>query len=44
VKKGEVNDELRRDKDRARKTMKTLKNTKKIEGSSPDRTMKATLT
>ena len=29
-KKGEVNDELRRNKDRARKTMKQLKNSKKI--------------
>ena len=41
LKKGEVNDELRRDKERARKTMKQLKNTKKIEGTmSPERTMK----
>jgi hypothetical protein len=38
IKKGDINDELRRDKERARKTMKQLKNTKKIEGSSPDRT------
>mmetsp|Transcript_44038 Transcript_44038/g.42618 ORF Transcript_44038/g.42618 Transcript_44038/m.42618 type:complete len:173 (+) Transcript_44038:860-1378(+) len=42
IKKGEVNDELRRDKERARKTMKQLNNTKKIEGTaSPERTMKA---
>lgn len=45
LKKGEINDELRRDKERARKTMKQLKNTKKIEGTmSPERTMKGTMT
>ena len=41
-KKGEVQDELRRNKDRARKTMKQLKNTKKAEGNSPERNMRAT--
>ncbi len=42
VMKGESQDELRRSKEKARKTMRQLKNTKKIEGSSPERTMKAT--
>ena len=43
-KKGEINDELRRNKDRARKTMKTLKNSKKIEGtSSPEKGMRGTM-
>lgn len=41
LRKGKVNDELRRHKEKARKTMKQLKNTKTIESSSPDRTMKA---
>lgn len=40
ITRGEVNDELRRNKERAKKTMNQLKNTKKIgEGTtSPDRT------
>jgi hypothetical protein len=41
IKKGETNDELKRDKERARKTMNQLKNTKKVDGTmSPSRTMK----
>lgn len=39
--KGETNDELRRNKERARQTMKQLKNTKNIDSSSPERTIKA---
>jgi hypothetical protein len=42
--KGESQDELRRNKDRARKTMKQLKNTKTFEGSSPERTMRGVAT
>ena len=42
VKKGETNDELRRNKDRAKKTMNQIKDSKKIGGSS-DKTMKNTL-
>jgi hypothetical protein len=39
VMKGEANDELRRNKEKARKTMKQLKGMKKIgEGTSPERT------
>src|SRR5258708_7408135 len=42
-KKGEINDELRRNKDRARKTMKTLENSKKIENTgSPEKGMRGT--
>ncbi len=52
IKKGETNDELRRHKDKARKTMKQLKNTKKVgdgssssggggqSGTSPDKNFK----
>lgn len=41
-KKGETYDELRRNKDKAKKTMKEIKNSKKIE-SGVDKTMKGTL-
>lgn len=42
VMKGETLDELKRNKDKARKTMKQLNNTKKLgDGSSPDRGTKA---
>lgn len=45
VMKGQTNDELRRNKEKARKTMKQLKNTKKIgDGNSPERTSKAGFT
>jgi len=38
IKKGDTNDELRRNKERARKTMKQLKNTKKVgENTSPEK-------
>src|SRR5262245_33641698 len=41
IMKGETNDELRRHKDKAKKTMNQLKNTKKIgDGTSPERTAK----
>mmetsp|Transcript_29401 Transcript_29401/g.29006 ORF Transcript_29401/g.29006 Transcript_29401/m.29006 type:complete len:431 (-) Transcript_29401:57-1349(-) len=42
VKKGETNDELRRNKDRAKKTMNQIKNARKI-GGDAERTMKNTL-
>jgi len=42
IMKGETNDEIRRNKDKARKTMQQLKSTKKVgDGSSPERTTKA---
>jgi len=45
IMKGKSYDELKRNKEKARKTMRQLKNTKKIgEASSPDRTMKGTTT
>ena len=46
VMKGETNDEIRRNKDKARKTMQQLKSTKKVGdgGSSPDRTTKGGFT
>lgn len=42
ITKGKTNDELRRNKDKARKTNKQLTNSKKIETKSPERTMKLT--
>ena len=42
VMKGQTQDELRRNKEKARKTMKQLNNTKKVgDGTSPDRGTKA---